>query len=83
MKGINKVMREKYPNISPVFKPALPRKIDIDNNPLKKYDTTDYFGTRKMNSFSPVAKSTTRPEFVDLLSMSRKLDQAARVGKNN
>ncbi|CAI2369886.1 unnamed protein product [Moneuplotes crassus] len=79
----NKVMHEKFPTVSPVFKPAIPRKIEIEHNPLRKLDATDYSRTTRKLQQPIIYKSTRTPEFVDLLSMSRKLDIAAKVGKNS
>lgn len=77
-----KVMKHNYPQIAPVFKLAVPRVADIENNPLKKVDATDYFGTRKHNNYPAMALAKNRPEFMDLLNMSKKLDMTARIGKN-
>lgn len=70
----------KYPEIAPVFKMALPQKAEISLNPMLKLDTIDYDGCRRSYQQSPILKGG-KPEFMDLLSMSKKLDSSARIGK--
>lgn len=75
-------MKRKYPEIAPVFKPAEPRQADIEHNPFKKLDTMDYFSGRKRYQNQQLLSPAKRTaEFMDLLSMSRKLDSSVRIGK--
>ena len=80
MKRIRLPWNSKYPEIAPVFKMAVPQPVDINRNPLLKLDTIDYDGSRKSYQHSPFVQGS-KPEFMDLLSMSKKLDSTARIGK--
>ncbi|CAI2369965.1 unnamed protein product [Moneuplotes crassus] len=76
-----KSMKSKYPAISPVFKPTIPTKVDIEKNPLKILDTANHEAASRRNPHGIIYKSSKTPEFTDILSMSRKLDFAAHLGK--
>jgi hypothetical protein len=70
----------KYPDISPVFG-CKPRAVNIENNPVRKSDPSDYFQPDRKNNYPVMDMVKRRPNFMDLLNMSKKLDIAARIGK--
>jgi hypothetical protein len=72
-------VKYKYPDIAPVFG-CTPRAVNIENNPFRKSDPTDYLGPDRKNNYPAMNMVKRKPDFMDLLNMSKKLDIAARIG---
>ena len=78
------MMKRNNHEIAPVFKPTQ-TFIDMNQNPIKKVADLTHKFEKSSSKIPPimVQRPKHRPEFMDLLSMSRKIDNVVKLDKRN
>ena len=74
-------VKNQNPQIAPVFGYSPRQMGEVSKSSLGNIDVGAYFGNRISNQQALLYSPKKRPEFTELLSMSRKLDSSVRITK--